>query len=116
MGDSLLRGPKPPESIRRQYHLGRIHAEAGDFESVRKEIDAMRRLAPDHLLAAVLEHLVAEAAGDAEAMARAYATFAADYEAEMAAGRPEYDHHRITIDQFRVASYGAKSGVQVSED
>ena len=84
------------------YHMGRIHAVAGDFESIPAEIDAIRRLAPKHLLATVLEHLVAEAAGDSEAMARAYATFAADYEAEMAVGRPEYAHHRITIDQFRI--------------
>lgn len=98
------------------YHLGRIHAVAGDFASIPKEIDAMRRLAPNHLLAAVLEHLVAEAAGDSEGMARAYATFAADYEAEMAAGRPEYGHHQITIDQFRIASHGADPESQVSQD
>ena len=98
------------------YHLGRIHAVAGDFASIPAEIDAIRRLAPNHLLATVLEHLLAEAAGDMEAMARAYATFAADYEAEMAAGRPEYRHHQITIEQFRIASTGAVPGVQVSED
>lgn len=98
------------------YHLGRIHAEAGDFESVGKEIDAMRRLVPNHLLAAVLEHLVAEAAGDREAMARATAAFAAAYDAEIAMGRPEYEHHRITLDQFRIASTGTVPGVQVSED
>ena len=83
------------------YHLGQIHVTAGDLEAARREIGILRQAAPDHLLALILDHDVAAQADDPPAARRAAAAFAAAYEAEIATGRPEYEAHRKTIEDFR---------------
>lgn len=83
------------------YHLGRIHAVVGDLDSVRKQIGILRQFAPNHLLAIVLEHAVAEQLRDKAAAAQAYAAFVAAYDTEITAVRQEYADHRTTIENFR---------------
>ncbi len=83
------------------YHLGQIHVTAGDLEAARREIAVLRQATPDHLLALILEHDVAAQADDPPAARRAVAAFAAAYEAEIVTGRPEYEAHRNTIEDFR---------------
>ena len=86
------------------YHLGLIHGVAGDRAKGNRHIAALRQAAPNHLLALVLEHGIAEQSGDRAAVSRIIATFAAAYDAEMAMGRPEYEAHRNTIEKFRAAA------------
>lgn len=86
------------------YHLGLIHSIRGDFENVRKEIGVLRQLTPNHLLAIILEHRVAELAGDQEAVGRAYVAFGAAYDDEIKAQRPEYAAHRGTIEKFHATA------------
>jgi hypothetical protein len=90
------------------YHLGLIHAVKGDVENIRKEIGILERYAPNHLLAIVLDHMVAEMSRDTVAAARAHAAFIAAYDAEIVAGRQEYADHQVTIDKFRAAATGHK--------
>jgi hypothetical protein len=83
------------------YHLGLIHGVAGDRANVDRQIAALRQGAPNHLLALVLEHRIAERSGDQAAVSRALAAFAAAYDAEIATRRPEYEAHGNTIERFR---------------
>ncbi len=87
-----------------RYHLGRIHAVTGDVDGVRKQIGILNRFAPNHLLAIILEHSVAEQVRDKDAAAQAIAAFVAAYDTESNAGRQEYADHRITIENFRKAA------------
>jgi hypothetical protein len=87
-----------------RYHLGLIHGIAGDRENGLRHIAALKQAAPNHLLALMLEHAIAEKSGDRAADSKIVAAFAAAYVAEMATGRPEYMAHRNTIDQFLAAT------------
>jgi hypothetical protein len=83
------------------YHIGHIHLVAGDVESTREQIAVLQRVSPDHLLAYVLEHSLAELSGDLSAAAAAAESFAAAYDKEIATGRAEYEAHSQTIERFR---------------
>ena len=86
------------------YHLGLIYGMAGDRGNVEKHIAALRQSAPNHLLASMLDHDIAEQAGDKFAISRHIADFNAAYDAEMAIGRPEYEVHHGSIERFRAAT------------
>jgi hypothetical protein len=92
------------------YHVGLIHVTVVDTESARGELDAIRRSVPEHLLGIMLEHAIAEASGDDEGAARAYARFLSAYDAEMLTDRDEYQGHRTGIDGFRVRASAALAG------
>ena len=83
------------------FHIARIHLAVGDVDGVRREVEAIKRLAPKHLFGFTLEHTVAGLAGDTDGMVRAYTGFMDAFESEISSGRPEYDGHRTHIDQFR---------------
>jgi mono/diheme cytochrome c family protein len=96
------------------YHLGRIHAVVGDLDNIRKQIGILRQFTPNHLLATILEHAVAEQSRDKDAAARAYAAFVAAYDTETNAGRQEYADHRITIENFRKAAGESRVALTVT--
>lgn len=84
-----------------QYHLGLLYGVVDDEENMRRQIETLKDIAPNHLLAFALEHELAQKLGDAEAAARAVAALRAAYESEMATGRPEYGAHSFTIERLR---------------
>jgi mono/diheme cytochrome c family protein len=86
------------------YHLGLIHGVAGDRIAIDRHIAALRQTAPNHLLALILEHGIAERSGNPADAARIIETFAAAYDSEIALGRPEYQAHRNTIEKFRAGA------------
>lgn len=86
------------------YHLGLIRGVAGEEAEVQRQIAALRDGAPNHLLALMLEHDAAKRIGDEAAAARSRAAFTAAYDSEIAAGRPEYEAHRNTIERFRAGA------------
>ena len=86
-----------------RYHLALIHGVADDRGNADQQIAALRKGAPDHLLALLLEHEIAVRSGDRVAEARVLAAFAAAYDTEIATGRPEYEAHRNTIEKLRAA-------------
>lgn len=88
------------------YHLGLIYGVMDDDANVRRQIAALREIAPNHLLAFALEYELAQKRGDAAAAARAAAGLNAAYESEMAAGRPEYEAHGFSIERVREAAGG----------
>jgi len=83
------------------YHIGLIHAAMGDFGKVRKQAEILKQLSPNHLLGLFLEHNAAEESGDRNTAAKASAAFAAAYDSEIKTGKPEYEAHRKSIDNFR---------------
>lgn len=90
------------------FHLGLMHSAAGDYAATRKEIDILKQYAPNHLLAMLLEHETAMAAGDSETAAAIETAFRAAYPTEIVTNRPEYQAHLNSIEGFR-ARIGAQS-------
>jgi len=87
-----------------QYHLGLIYGVAGDRTKGDRHIAALRQAAPNHLLALILEHGIAERSGDHATVSKIVTKFATAYNSEMAMGRPEYQAHRNTIEKFLAAA------------
>lgn len=86
------------------YHLGLIHAVAGDRANLDRQIAALRQGAPNHLLALVLEHDAAEKSGDQTTVSRVLAALVTAYDVEIATKRPEYDAHRNVLEGLRAAA------------
>jgi tetratricopeptide (TPR) repeat protein len=83
------------------FHLGLIHTAAGDYASASKEIGILKQYAPNHLLAMLLEHEAAMAAGDTNKAAAIEAAFNEAYPTEIVTNRPEYQGHLNSIEGFR---------------
>lgn len=83
-----------------RYHVGLIHIVRGETDEALAQAAALEAEVPNHLLASLLRHSVARAAGDDDAAQAAYRDFLAHYESEIAVARPEYDMHRNSIDSF----------------
>ena len=83
------------------YHLGLIHAAAGDMESAKGAIEQLRAAVPGHLLASVLEHRLAMKEGDQAKAESAVERFKNHYDQEIIVDRAEYRHHRRQIDLFQ---------------
>lgn len=82
-----------------RFHVGLLRLMTGDTAGARETADAILAAEPDHLLAWILRINVAEASGDAAALADARDGFRSGLEAERGAGRPEYEQHAGLIDE-----------------
>lgn len=91
-----------------RYHLALLHMTAGDLQGARVQIDLLRKAAPQHLLALMLEHELAARGGNKEKTAGVNKAFLTAYAAEIAKGRPEYLDHHSSIERFRAAARGGK--------
>jgi hypothetical protein len=58
----------------------------------------------------MLEHQIAERGGKKESAARAYKSFLAAYDTEMAAARAEYQDHQGSVERFRAAAQAGMTG------
>jgi len=87
-----------------RYHVALIHLTADDTKSARVQIDKIRETVPNHLLAFMLEHQIAERNKKKDSAARAYKAFLSAYDKEIAAGRIEYQEHRGSIERFHKAA------------
>ena len=83
------------------YHLGLLYLQLKDVDGTRGQIAELKQQVPQHLLAYVLGHEVAVRTGDQPAAAQIATEFAAAYEVEIAAARPEYEAHRVSIEHLR---------------
>ena len=102
-----LMGPLDPDA---HYHLGMIDFVSRDFPAALAQADTIARDAPKHLFASVLRAQVALARGDAAARDRAYRAFLDGYDAEMKAGRTEYDEHRTVLQRMHEEARKALAG------
>jgi hypothetical protein len=92
------------------YHVALIHIAKGDIASARVHIDALRKAVPGHLLGIMLEHTLAERSGNQADAGRAYKAFLAAYDAEIAAGRAEYQDHQDSIERFHKKAEASVAG------
>jgi hypothetical protein len=84
-----------------RYHLGLIQFVNRDLTATLLQADSITRTAPSHLLAGILRVQVATIRRDSTARNSAYRRFLADYDKEIALGRPEYAHHTAILEQTR---------------
>lgn len=88
------------------FHVGLIYAAADDFEKSENYNERLKAIVPNHLLAALLEHRLAEATNKPEIAAGAAKRFQDHYDEEIKINRPEYDHHRASIERFKAETTG----------
>lgn len=93
-----------------RYHVALLRLTTEDINGARVQIEMLRQSAPNHLLGFMLEHQIAERSGKKDSAARAYKAFLAAYDAEMAAGRAEYQDHQGSIERFRAAAQSGMTG------
>jgi hypothetical protein len=85
-----------------RYHAAvlRLHVN-GDYKPALLLADTIQAGDPQHLFAFMIRGSAGQLAGD-QAMVRAAARdFLSAWEREIASGKPEYQDHRIMLDQFR---------------
>jgi hypothetical protein len=90
-----------------RYHAALLQVHGGDVAGAAAQADTILRQNPGHLFGYVIRGTLARWTRDDRAMAEAYAGFLAHVDAELAAGRPEYEEHRASIDQFGRAAAAA---------
>jgi hypothetical protein len=84
-----------------RFDIGLLQIVAGDPASADSQADTIAQAVPTHLYASMLHAEAAAARGDVAAAKRAGAVYLRDYDAEMAAGRPEYESHAPWLKSYR---------------
>jgi hypothetical protein len=85
-----------------RFHAALIELAVGDFAGALAFADTILAQAPGHLFGYLIRGEAADRQNQSAALARSYAAFLANYEAEMRAGRKEYAEHKPVLDDFRV--------------
>jgi hypothetical protein len=91
-----------------RFHLALLSLHTGDPAAVEALADTILQQTSGHLFAYMIRGAQARFAKDDVALKQAYADFLGHYEAEMALGRPEYNDHKRSVDDFRTAAMAAK--------
>ncbi len=84
-----------------RYHLGLLHIIAENSDGALAQADTITQGVPGHLYAAVLRVQAAQLRGDDAARRRAEQAFLTNYDAEVAADRPEYRDHPGLLERYR---------------
>ena len=87
-----------------RFHLALLTLHTGDPAQVEALADTILQQNPGHLFAYMIRGAQARFTSDDVALKQAYADFLGHYEAETAAGRPEYTDHKRSIDDFLAAA------------
>jgi len=93
-----------------RYHAALLKVHTGDIDASRALADTILTRDPGHLFGYVIQGTVARFRKDEKALDRAYSGFLKHYDAEIKAGRPEYQEHRRSVDDFRKAALQAGGG------
>jgi len=93
-----------------RYHLAVLHLHVeGDVKPALLLADSIQATLPRHLFAYLIRGSAGQLAGDQSMVRKAAKDFLAAWDAEIAAGRPEYRDHRNMLDQFRERALKATS-------
>lgn len=84
-----------------RFHLGLIQLVASNPDAALAQADTIAAGTPTHLFAAMLRADAARATGDSAAAKRAEDTYLQNFDAELAAARPGYEHHRTWLTTYR---------------
>jgi hypothetical protein len=93
-----------------RYHAALLQVHTGDVAGPLALADTILARQPGHLFGYMIRGTVARWQKDDKALARAYADFMKHYDAELKAGRVEYEEHKNSIAEFRQAVTQAKAG------
>jgi hypothetical protein len=93
-----------------RYHAAvlRLHVE-GDRKPALLLADTIQATAPYHLFAFMIRGSAGQLAGDEAMVRKAAKDFLSAWDVEIASGKPEYQDHRIMLDQFRQRALKADS-------
>ena len=93
-----------------RYHAAvlRLHVE-GDSKPALLLADSILANAPGHLFGFMIRGSAGQLAGDTAMVRKAAREFLAAWEREIASGKPEYQDHRIMLDQFRARALKSDS-------
>ena len=93
-----------------RYHAAVLRLNVnGDFKSALLLADSIQASAPEHLFAFMIRGSAGQLAGDPALVRKAARDFLAAWEREIASGKPEYQDHRIMLDQFRARAVKSDS-------
>lgn len=84
-----------------RYHAGMLNIVDGDFARAAALADTILRNAPGHLFGYLVRGEAADRANQPAALTAAYQEFLDHFDAELRAGRSEYQEHRSALDNFR---------------
>jgi ribosomal protein L40E len=91
-----------------RYHAALIQVHTGNVGAAQALADTILADTPGHLFGYLIAGTVARWRQDTAGAARAYAAFLDHYDAELAAGRPEYGEHKRALDEFRQTALEAR--------
>lgn len=94
-----------------RYHAAMIRLHTSDPAGAAAVADTITQLQATHLFGYVIRGTVARLQQDDARLGREQAEFLRHYDAEIAAGRPEYTDHKFILDQF-VSEARARAGRQ----
>lgn len=83
-----------------RYHAALLKLHTGDVPGSAILADSIEAETPDHLFGFIIRGTLAKWQNDPAALAQVYTAFLAAYDEEMAAGRPEYEHHEASVQGF----------------
>lgn len=83
-----------------RYHAAMLRLHTGDPAGAVVLADTITGLASSHLFGFVIRGTVARLQGDSARLSTEQGRLLQHYDAEMAAGRYEYAHHKFILDQF----------------
>ncbi len=83
-----------------RYHAAMLEMHQGDVSGAALLADSILATVPGHLFGYVIRGTVARWEHDSAGLAAAQRDFRTHYEAEMAAGRPEYADHRTILESW----------------
>lgn len=93
-----------------RYHAAVLRLNVnGDFKSALLLADSIQAGAPEHLFAFMIRGSAGQLAGSPGLVRKAERDFLAAWERETASGKPEYQDHRIMLDQFRARALKSDS-------
>jgi hypothetical protein len=91
-----------------RYHAAMLRLHTGDVPGAQALADSILAVQPNHLFGFVLGAAVARFQGNAARERDLYARFLAAWDAEMMAGRPEYQDHQRMLEGFERDARAAK--------
>lgn len=83
-----------------RYHIGLLYSAINEPDPILAQASLLEAEIPSHLFVEMLRGVWARDTGDMESLQSAYRAFLANYDAETAAARPEYQEHQVTVSAF----------------
>lgn len=83
-----------------RYHMAMLKLHTGDVKGAQALADSILKIQPNHLFGFVLNAGIARFEKDDAKLRRNYSAYLKALDAEMKAGRPEYQDHKTMLDSF----------------